>query len=159
MNTEQALKSEGIYLKNDVIAGQPCSIGYIKQFRWSWMATQMNTFVIIAHTANLIDHQTIEAFSANCFKYSLKNNKGWPRGLQSGVTSIAILTGENVDPGAINFCTTSSKKHWSAFEIPIVFNTAKKETYRFNKNPIWGRLYYPYFSQLIDKVSRRLIQN
>ena len=156
MNAEQVLKSENIFFKNDLIGDIPCAIGYIKKFRWSWIATQMNTFVIIGSTTATIDREAIETFSKNCYGYSLKNNMGWPRGWQAGVASIAILAGENIEPPAIEFCETISKKHWSAFEIPIIHNVLENKTYRFIKNPVWGRIYFPYLATLIDNVTKKL---
>src|ERR1051325_6798837 len=131
MNGEQALKAENIFLRNDSIGGIPCSIGYVKEFRWSWFATQLNTFVIIGDTDKPIDRTAIENFSKSCYDYALKNNKGWPRGLQAAVGAIAILAGDNIEPTAIHFCETASKKHWSAFEIPVVHKKTDHKTYRF----------------------------
>ena len=91
MRPEEVLKDENIYCGQDNINGIAWSIGYIKKFKWSWLATQLNTFVIIGKTDKKIDKHMIEAFLKSCFKYALKNHKGWPRGLQAGVSSIAIL--------------------------------------------------------------------
>jgi hypothetical protein len=57
----------------------------------------LNPFVIIGEIDGQITKAVIEKFSTDCFEYALKNNKGWPRGLQSGVGSVAILMGSNVD--------------------------------------------------------------
>ena len=153
MNGEQVLKSKGIYLKNDLIGNVSSNIGYIKEFRWSWFATQMNTFIIIGQTTNAINRANIEAFSMNCYNYAIKHNKGWPRGLQAAVASIAILTGENIETPAIEFCEKLSKKHWAAFEIPVLYKGPGNKTYRFKTNPIWGTLYFPYFARLIDSIT------
>jgi hypothetical protein len=104
MTSEQILKNENIYFRHNTINGISYSIGYIKKFKWSWFATQLNTFVIIGKTNDKIDKQAIEAFSKSCFEFSLKNHKGWPRGLQAGVGSITILQGSNIDNDAIAFC-------------------------------------------------------
>ncbi len=153
MTPEEILKSEKIYFRNEVVGGIPCTIGYTKQFRWSWIATQLNTFIFIGETNNKIDKSVIESFSTACYKYALKNNKGWPRGLQAAVSSVAILKGDNIESSAIQFCESLSKKHWSAFEIPILYNTAHKKVIRYKSNPLWGRIYFPYFSKLIDNLT------
>lgn len=156
MTSTAVLKNAGIYLGEATINGIPCSIGYIKEFRWSWVATQLNTFVIIGNTDNTIDKQAIEDFSTSCFQYATKNNKGWPRGIQAGIASIAILQGDKIDNSAINFCEKFSKKHWSAFEIPIVFNTNEKKAFRFTSKPLWGAIYIPYFIKTIDAIINQL---
>lgn len=156
MTPEATLKKENLYLKEETIGGIACSVGYIKKFKWSWMATQLNTFVIIGKTDAKIDRPLIEAFSKNCFEYSLKNHQGWPRGLQAGVASIAILQGAVIDNSAKEFCEKLSKKHWSAFEIPVLYDTDKKQPVRFIKTPIWGTIYFPFFIKTIDSVMSQL---
>ena len=156
MTPEEVLKNENIYFGQATINGIPCSIGYIKKFKWSWMATQLNTFIIIGKTSSPIDKKEIEDFSTSCFKYSLKNHKGWPRGLQAGVGSIALLQGSSVSSEAQAFCEKLSKKHWSAFEIPVIFNTAENKAIRYKSNPIWGRIYFPFFTKTIDSITRQL---
>ena len=153
MSAEEVLKQDNLFIENTTINGIPCSVGYDKQFRWSWMATQLNTFVIIGTTDQPVDKALIEKFSEGCYEYSIKNNKGWPRGLQAGVGSIAILMGNNVDEAARVFCEKPSKKHWSAFEIPVIYDTQNKKVIQYLKKPIWGTIYFPYFTELIAAIS------
>jgi len=156
MTATEILKQENIYFGEETINGISCSIGYIKKFKWSWLATQLNTFVIIGTANNNIDKQTIEAFSKSCFEFALKNHKGWPRGLQAGVASIAILQGNNIDKSAREFCEKLSKKHWSAFEVPVLYDLEEKKAVRYIKKPIWGTIYFPFFTQTIDSITRKL---
>ncbi|NJM79152.1 MAG: hypothetical protein HC854_05000 [Flavobacterium sp.] len=156
MTPEEILKNENIYFGQDTINGINCSIGYIKKFKWSWFATQLNTFVIIGKTDDKIDKKLIEAFSKSCFEYSLKNHKGWPRGLQAGVGSIAILQGNDIDHDAIIFCKKLSKKHWSAFEIPVLYNVDEKKSFRYISTPIWGTIYFPFFSKTINTITKQM---
>jgi hypothetical protein len=156
MSAEEILKQEGLNFENTTINGIPCSVGYDKQFRWSWLATQLNTFIFIGATDQLIDKALIEGFSNGCYEYSIKNHKGWPRGLQAGVGSIAILKGKTIDEGARAFCEKPSKKHWSAFEIPVIFNTANNQVIKYLKKPIWGTIYFPYFTEMITAITGKL---
>lgn len=155
-SADQVLKQENIFLKQATIGGISCSVGYIKKFKWSWFATQLNTFVIIGDTNSLIDKSTIENFSSACLKYALQNNQGWPRGLQSGIGSIAILMGSNVSVDAIAFCEKPTKKHWSAFEIPVIYDESQRRIIRYIKTPIWGKIYFGFFTNLIDSVTGKL---
>ncbi len=154
--TEAIFTKDNTYFGQETIGGVPCTIGYTKEFRWSWMATQLNTFIFIGETNDLIDKAVIESFSAQCLKYALANHKGWPRGLQAGVGAIAILKGSHMTPEAVQFCTKLSKKHWSAFEIPVLYDTTHKKGIRFVQKPTWGAIYFPYFSKLIDAIFPQL---
>ncbi|MEO8516700.1 MAG: hypothetical protein ABI426_08150 [Flavobacterium sp.] len=156
MTATEVLKNANIYLGEETINGIPCSIGYIKKFKWSWFATQLNTFVIIGQVDSTIDKKVIDNFSRCCFQYAVKNNKGWPRGIQAGIASIAILQGNNIENSAIHFCENFSKKHWSAFEIPILFNINEKKAIRFTNKPLWGAIYILYFIKTIDSIINQL---
>ena len=86
----------------------------------------------------------------------MKNHNGWPRGLQAGVGSIAILQGNDMDNEAIEFCEKLTKKHWSAFEIPVLYNIEQKKSIRFISTPIWGTIYFPFFTKTIDAITKQL---
>jgi len=156
MTPEEIFKNESINFEQQTINGINCSVGYIKKFKWSWFATQLNTFIIIGKTEQKIDRQTIEDFSNSCFEYSLSNYEGLPRGLQSGVASIAILQGSNIDDEAKRFCEKLSKKHWGAVEIPVLYNINENRSIRFVTKPLWGRIYFPYLAKTIDSITSKL---
>ncbi|CAM3724033.1 hypothetical protein MUGA111182_05490 [Mucilaginibacter galii] len=156
MSSEEVLKQEGLFVENTTIAGISCAVGYTKEFRWSWLATQLNTFVFIGSANSAVDKVLIERFSHECYEYATKNNRGWPRGIQSGVGSVAILKATTTDRDAAEFCEKPSKKHWSAFEIPVIYDTANLRTVKYLKNPIWGTIYFPYFTELIGKITNKL---
>lgn len=156
MTAEDIFKNDGTFYGNFTIANIPSSVAYFKEFRWSWMATQLNTFVIVGETEQRIDRQTIDVFSALAFQFALNNSKGWPRGFQAGVGSVAILKGSDIDPAAIGFVSNPSRKHWSAFEIPVIYDTFQRRGYRYTSKPLWGAIYFPYFTKLIDGVVAKL---
>lgn len=43
------LHSKHIFFSEDKLLGQTTVIGYDKQFRWSWLLTQLNTFYIASN--------------------------------------------------------------------------------------------------------------
>jgi hypothetical protein len=154
MTAEEIFKADGRYFGPATLNGIPVSIGYIKEFRWSWFACQLNTFIIVGEAPS-VDRPLMESFSKAAYEFALKNNKGWKRGWQSGIGSINILKSASIDDGALQFCEKTPPKHWSAFEVPVLYNTVGKKTIRFVSTPIWGRLYYPYFLKLIEQTTSR----
>jgi len=144
-------------LQNDtiIIEDMPSIIGYDKQFRWSWMATQLNTFYVASDLKDTtITEATIEAHMKQAFDYSKKNYKGWPRGLQSGVGVVSILISKNVTEEAKVYCKKlKSGKKWAAFTIPVVIDATTNEVFAFDKKPMWGRIYFSYFKQMIQELT------
>ena len=158
MILKELYKKESISIRDAKICGISCEIGYIKKFKWRWMATQMNLFIFIGKSNKKIDARFLEEFSNDCLKYSMEHSRGWPRGIQSGIISIAILKGESVDDEGIAYCEQTPKMKWAALEIPVIYNQKEKKTIKFKSTPLWGLIYFPFINKTIDKVTKQLSQ-
>ncbi len=88
--------------------------------------------------------------------YSLKNNKGLPRGLRSGVVSFSLLVSSNVDESAKKFAQSRPKKHFAAFEIPAIFDLKENKFYYYEKTPFRGFIYYKSFREFIEKYFKKI---
>lgn len=154
-NIKQLLDSKSILFSEDKICNRPTVIGYDKRFKWRWFATQLNTFIMVSDFASImITEEVIEEFLAQSFKYAISNYHGWPRGLQSGLGVIAVLLSENINDDAIRYCKElKSGKKWAGFTIPVTMNASNNQVYSFDKNPVWGRIYYPHFRCLIKELT------
>ena len=148
------LESKGIFLSEDSLCGRPTVIGYEKRFRWRWFATQLNTFVVAADYGDeTLTVQSIEALLSEAFSYAKKHYTGWPRGFQSGVGTIAILLSSSIDDDAIKYCRElKAGKKWAGFAVPVAIGTSSNETFVFDRNPMWGRIYYPHFKKIVEDV-------
>ena len=154
-NIKEQLNSKSIFYSENKINNRPTVIGYDKKFKWSWMATQLNTFIIASDFGDeIITEQKIETLLTESFKYAKTNYTGWPRGFLSGLGVIAILLSKNIDEDAIKYCKgLKSGKKWAAFSIPVVINSSTNQVYFFDKNPFWGKIYYPYFNKMINELT------
>ena len=132
-NIKERLNSKSIFFSEDMISNRPTVIGYDKKFKWWWMATQLNTFVIASDFGDvMITEQTIEEFLSESFKYAKTNYRGWPKGLQSGLGVIAILVSNNINEGAIRYCKElRSGRKWAGFSIPVTINSSASQVYSF----------------------------
>lgn len=149
------LDQDSILYSEDPIFDYPTVIGYEKKFKWAWMATQLNTFIVASDCKDEpINVQTIESHMSAAFNYAKQYYNGWPRGLQSGLGVITILIGSNISQEAIDYCIQlKSGKKWAGFTIPVVIDSTKNKAYFFDKKPMWGRIYYPHFEQLIKGLT------
>lgn len=147
-------KNEAIFYSEDSIMNRPTVIAYDKQFRWSWMATQLNTFVVATDFGqDLVTVDTLEQHLSASFQYAKDNYNGWPRGLQSGLGVVTIILSSNIDEAAKAYCLKlKSGKKWAGFTIPVVIDSTSNQVYKFESKPIWGMIYYPFFEQLIKSV-------
>lgn len=149
---QNQLNKASIFHSNEKILNKETVIGYEKIFKWSWMATQLNTFIIATDFENEeINVQLIEKHLTESFNYCKQNYNGWPRGLQSAVGVVSILISNNITEEAKDYCLKlKSGKKWAGFSIPVIYNPDTKETFQFEKNPMWGYIYYPHFKELIN---------
>lgn len=150
------LHSKSIFLKDEKILGQPSVIAYEKKFKWSWLATQLNTFIVASDFGDEnITVDSIEKHLSEAFTFAKNNYTGWPRGFQSGVGVISILISKNITPEAKEYCKTlKSGKKWAGFTIPVTIDSSTNEVSYFEKNPIWGRIYYPHFKKMILEITQ-----
>ncbi len=148
------LKKDTIFHSEGKILNNLSVIGYEKKFKWSWVATQLNTFIVATDFGNTeITKSVIENHLSESFKYAKQNYTGWPIGLQSGLGVICVLISSNITEEAKEYCVKlKSGKKWAGFSIPVVANSATNEVFQFKKNPMWGRIYYPLFKDLINNI-------
>jgi hypothetical protein len=149
------LQQDGFELKADKISGLDVSVAINKKFKLAWMATQMNIFVIVGSSDRIV-RDDIEIFSKNSLEYAIKNNQGLPRGVQSGVVSFSLLTSPNIDEDAKQWAKERPKKHFAAFEYPVLFDLTHNQIFYYNKTPVFGGIYYKFFRNFIEKYLKVL---
>jgi hypothetical protein len=100
-----------------------------------------------------LNADSLRAFSAKSFELSLKlKTNPLPRGLFASVWCYPVLITENVSESMIQTISNEPPtKHWSAAEIPVIFDSAKNQLHYFQKTPLWGAAYYAGFRSMIQK--------
>ncbi len=149
----EKLRRDKFVLKNDKIDGLNVVVATKQEFQLLWFGTQMNIFVIMGYADN-ISREVIESFSRHAIDYAIKNNHGLPLGFLSCVTSFALLVSSGIDEDAKQFVQGSYKKHFAAFEMPVLFNVKSKELFYYRDTPFWGSIYYKFFRDFIEKFFR-----
>ncbi|WP_241479999.1 hypothetical protein [Kordia jejudonensis] len=99
---KKKLQEKSIFYSDSVlIDDMPSVVGYDKQFRWSWMATQLHTFFIASDCGDMpITNIYIEKHLRSAFTYTKSAYDGWPRGFQSAIGVVSILISDNVSEEA-----------------------------------------------------------
>jgi len=148
------LKDANIFHSEEKILDHTSVIGYEKLFKWKWIATQLNTFIVATDLGNKeITPSVIESHLTESFSYAKDNYTGWPKGLQSGLGVICILISDNLTEEAKEYCIQlKSGKKWAGFSIPVLVDSNNDEVFQFEKDPMWGKIYYPHFKKLIHNL-------
>jgi len=131
-------------------------VTYEEVFKWKWGATKLKIFSFLAYSGE-INKQQIESYSKECLRYAIKNKKGLPRGWQNGVVANNVLVSERVTADAIAFVTSRPDKHFSAFEMPGVYDLSSGSLYFYSGGVIWGAVYDKFIQDYIsDKFNKTI---
>lgn len=123
---------------------------YEAVFKWKWFATKLKMTSFLKYMPS-VDEQTLRQYSTDCLNSALKNNRGLPRGVQNGIVSFSVLASEQVSPEAIAFAEARPKKHYSAFEFPVVVDFSNDTMY-YHKDPIiWGTMYTAFMKAYLEE--------
>lgn len=123
---------------------------YQEVFEWKWFATKLKIFTHVTHRPE-VSGEELKRYSSEWLQYSLKNARGLPRGLNNGVVSLNVIIAEQVSPEAIAFAQTRPPKHYSAFEMPIVYDLSSGEVYYYRDKTVWGVMYTKYIESYIQQ--------
>jgi hypothetical protein len=116
-----------------------------------WVFTKLKIFTIITEF-EFVDREILKSYVEACYEYSRKNYKGLIRGIQNGFVSIPVLAAHKIDESAIQFIETELKKHFSAFDFPVLIDMENEKTIYSTKTPIWGKMYYGYFRKRVQEL-------
>ena len=126
-------------------------VSYEEVFKWKWAATKLKIFSFVAYSSE-INKQQIESYSRECLRYAIRNKRGLPRGWQNGVVANNVLVSERIAADAITYVTSRPNKHYSAFEMPAVYDLSSGSLHFYSGGIIWGAVYDSF---LLDFMSSR----
>ena len=102
---------------------------YEEEFKIKWGAAKMKKYAFVSHMPR-VTADSMVGYSKRCMQYALDHYKGLARGMQNGVASFAVMAGEQIEQGAVDFVLASPEK---------VDLTARRVFY-FQGTPLWGAL-------------------
>ena len=110
------------------------------------------TFFVFADIPTLTP-EIINSFSNGAFQLALRSKSvPLPCGLFESVWSFAVAITSNLHPQMAEIIrNTTPPRHWSAGEIPVIFDATTGYLCYFEKTPVWGAAYYAGFRKQIQK--------
>jgi hypothetical protein len=149
------LEQNRLFFAEPEIYNQKSLVGYDKQFRLQWFATQLNTFISVTafDDEELVTEFLVREYAEEVYNYALMNNRGWKPGFQSGVVAIPVVIVKKAAVDARVFCQKPKKaKKWGGFMMPIVIERISGNVFYVEERPFVGRLYYTYLKSIMDKL-------
>src|ERR1044071_8162443 len=109
------------------------------------------TFFVFADIP-VLTPQLMTQFSSAAFDFAMQSKSVLlPCGLFDSVWCFAVAITNNVHPQLAEWIrSTTPPKHWSAGEMPVVFDAMTGYLCYFDQTPIWGAAYYAGFRRQIQ---------
>lgn len=60
-----------------------------------------------------------------------------------------MLVSDNVSPEAIDFVLSRPEKHFSVFEMPVIFDLSNNNLYFYQGDIIWGKIYNSFIKNYL----------
>ena len=151
---ERKLTSKGFEIKRDIL---------ISPYQVDWIALKTSlevskfgkmTRTITVTSIENVDVETIQNFSILSTIYALDNRGSLlPRGLGGSLLSVPVIVSDDFDMGIKQWMEiTVAKKHWAAFEFPVLISLKDRKIYYCKKTPIWGSAYYRGFRKFVEET-------
>ena len=100
-----------------------------------------------------LEREQLQKFSQISFEYtSRKVGLLWPRSLLYSIFCFPVAIVNNIDTDVSNFIRHNIRKHWAAFEMPVIYSIQSEELYYFELTPRWGSLYWKQLRSTINYI-------
>ena len=133
-----------------VIAELRAELFYEEHFEWRWMASKLKQSGFLSF-ADTVTKELMQSYSEKCLQYALSHTPGMVRGMQNGILSVNVLAGRKIEYEAVNYAMKRPKKHFAAFEMPVIVDLDSETLYYYRKTPLWGAIYYRSVREWIEQ--------
>jgi hypothetical protein len=135
-----------------VLAGQACPVYRKSEFRWSWFATRLHTFVFVLELPQAITDDQAKAIAEAGRDYAVRNKGGLIRGLQTGSTAVPVLLMDGVHEQVAQWAAAPQRLRFAVGLFPIVADYDRSRVAYRVKPQKWGRVYEAFLRQLAAQL-------
>jgi len=137
------LEAEGFLIKDDIIYKHQHFDYVAKRTRLESDKMSFITNAYLFTRFASLDVRSLREFSKVSFKYS-ERHLGilWPRSLFYGIGCFPVVIVNSIDSNTADYVRNHVRKHWAAWEMPVIYNLASRELYYFELTPSYGGLYW-----------------
>ncbi|HEY8524424.1 MAG TPA: hypothetical protein VIL48_05655 [Acidimicrobiales bacterium] len=148
---EKASAYAGFQTSRVEIDGAQTLVARTSEFRWSWFATKLHTFLVArAFPAEIALPGHLDAFMQGALRYAKANKPGLPVGLQTGIATIVTAVVEGASPSARRWAATPHGRQFGVISLPVLVDTATGDVVRPARMLIGG-VYFGYLKEIVDR--------
>ena len=144
---EQALAAGGLQPIRMIVGGPTAVVGSTSKFRWSWMATQLNTFIYAASFLPGTTSAFLDQYMATACQDAI-NRKGAMRGFQVGVAAVAVAAVDQATPELSAWAATPHGRRFAALTFPVLVDASPRQVV-YPQRMALGGIYTGYLKDLV----------
>jgi hypothetical protein len=148
---DERLAGAGYETGHTTVAGGDVLVARRSDFRWSWVATRLHTFVVV-FTVPHVDVATAEALTGAAQQYAIDNKGGLPRGLQTGTATIAVFLSQADSPAVRPWFSQSPTPRFGAARLPVLVELASGTATHFSGRLRFGAIYSAHIQSVVAEV-------
>jgi hypothetical protein len=144
---EQAMAAGGLQPIRAIVGGPTAVVGSTSKFRWSWMATQLNTLI---YAASFLPGTTIaflDQYMATACQDAI-NRKGAMRGFQVGVAAVTVAAVDQATPELTAWAATPHGRRFAALTFPVLVDASTRQVV-YPQRMVLGGIYTGYLKDLV----------
>jgi hypothetical protein len=145
----ERLKADGFRIKENITYKNQIFRCVAKRTRFQPEFFGFAEFFFIFAEFPTLNRASLKEFSSKCFRYAT-----WHRSVPSPLFARVICypvalcnaTGTDITE---SIHSNTPRRHWSAIEMPVVYNPKTRRLYYFKKTPFVGSAYWDYLRAMI----------
>lgn len=132
--------------------GRSVLVGSTSQFRWTWVATRLHTFVFVVDFANeTVDETLLDRYLNVACGYALSHKGGLPRGLQTGVAAVTVALAASESESLSHWSSRVHGRRFAAITFPASVVTSTGRVTR-PVRLLGGAVYARHLTGVVDNV-------
>jgi hypothetical protein len=146
-----ALRRDGFSVERETIGGVPAHVARRTFFRWRWVATRLHVYVV-AFDRTVSSTAEAAGRVESALEFALSQPRRLPRGVQTGVLSVVVLTAEQVDPELRAWARWRPRPRFAGWSLPIVFDLETGERLVPVGRGVSGIVYDGFLRELAARI-------
>ncbi|HVH62505.1 MAG TPA: hypothetical protein VNA65_02785 [Candidatus Dormibacteraeota bacterium] len=146
-----ALDANGLAPHPITLAGADAFVGQTAEFRWTWMATRLHTYVFVTTFEELIaTPRNLDGFLDAARNYALLHKPGLRPGNQTGTASIAVAVVDDALEEAVDWASSPHGRRSGQITFPVVADIYNRRV-TYPRAMALGIIYVPHLKQMVRR--------
>jgi hypothetical protein len=133
------------------VAGLSALVAQRTDFRWRWVASRLDTFVVVFVVADL-SQRKIEEMTDAAQDYATKTRNGRSLGMQAGVATIPVFISETEALSLRPWFAQEPRHRPASLRFPVLIEMDSFEITYFRERLFLGRVFSRHLHSVVEAI-------